>query len=245
MSRVVVVAAASWTAVPPPQVSILIPVHNEAATVGTVLERVRRLPLDSQIIVVDDGSTDATPEILRGWRARHPDTIVITLPRRGGKGAALRSALRHATGDAVVIQDADLEYDPAQIPRLLQPILRGEADVVYGSRFAAGPAVRTWAHPNRLGNRALSALTSLLYWRSVSDMETGCKLFRRESLLALPLRADDFAFEPEVTALVLKRGLRLTELPISYHARSRAEGKKIRWRDAWRAVCVLVLSRLR
>jgi glycosyltransferase involved in cell wall biosynthesis len=226
-------------------VTILIPVHNEAATVEAVLEGVRRLPLNTEIIVIDDGSSDATPDVLRAWRARHEDTIVLTRPRRGGKGAALRTALPHASGGVVVIQDADLEYDPAEIPRLLGPILRGEADVVFGSRLAAGAAVRTWGRPNRLGNRALSALTSLLFWHSVSDMETGYKLFGRETLLALPLRADCFAFEPEVTALVLKRGLRLTELPISYHARTRADGKKIRWRDAWRAVCVLVAERAR
>ena len=227
-------------------ISVLIPVHNEAATVREVLERVRRLPLDSQIIVVDDGSTDATPEILARWRAEHPDTVVVTRPRRRGKGAALRAGLEHARGEIVVIQDADLEYDPAQIPRLMAPIARGEADVVYGSRFAAGPAqARTWARPNRLGNRGLSALTSLLYRRPISDMETGHKLFRRHVLASLPLRADDFAFEPEVTALVLKRGLRLTELPISYHARTHAEGKKIRWRDGWRAVRVLLANRLR
>lgn len=225
--------------------SILVPVHNEAATVRQVLERLRRLPLDAQVVVVDDGSTDATPEILARWRAEHPDTVVVTRPQRAGKGAALRTALPHAEGELVVIQDADLEYDPAQIPRLLGPLLRGEADVVYGSRFAAGPAERTWARPNRLGNRALSALTRLLYRRPVSDMETGYKLFHRELLASLPLRADDFGFEPEVTAHVLKRGLRLTELPISYHARTHAEGKKIRWRDGWRAVRVLVVNRLR
>jgi glycosyltransferase involved in cell wall biosynthesis len=235
--------------VPPPRtagplVSFLVPVHNEERTLARVLDAIAALPLEHEIIVVDDGSTDGTAAVLEAWRAGHPTIVVLTQAHRG-KGAALRAAIPHASGDIVVVQDGDLEYDPGHVPGLVAPIARGEADVVFGSRLLAGTAERTWATPNRLGNQALSALTGLLYLRRVTDMETGHKAFAREVLQAMDLRSDDFAIEPEITAHVLRRGLRLVELPIPYVGRSHAEGKKIRWRDARKAVAALLVNRFR
>jgi glycosyltransferase involved in cell wall biosynthesis len=229
---------------PAPTVSFLIPVYNEAATIRQVLEAVTALPLDLEVVVVDDGSRDGTSDILASWQTEHPATVVVAQPNLG-KGAALRAAIARARGDIVVVQDADLEYDPAHIPALIDPIVRGEAEVVYGSRFAAGVADPTWQLPNRLGNRALSLLTSIIYRHRVRDMETGQKVMRREAIESLHLRENDFAVEPEITAKILKRGLRLVELPVSYHPRSHAEGKKIRWRDAAKAIRTLIVERFR
>jgi glycosyltransferase involved in cell wall biosynthesis len=227
-----------------PSVTFLVPAHNEAATVRRVLERLLALPLRHEIIVVDDGSTDGTADILQQWRRQHPSTIVLTQPNRG-KGAAIRAGLPLATGDIVVIQDSDLEYDPAHVPDLIAPLVAGEADVVYGSRLAPVDAARVWRGPNRLGNRALSLLTSALYLRWMSDMETGHKAFRREVLQAMDLRENDFGIEPELTAHVLRGGHRLVEIPIPYHARSHADGKEIHWHDGARAVRVLLINRFR
>ena len=227
-----------------PRVTFLVPVHDEAATVRQVLERLLALPLRDQIIVIDDGSTDGTADILKEWRARHPATTVLRRAHRG-KGAAIRAGLPLATGDVVVIQDSDLEYDPAHVPDLIAPLVAGEADVVYGSRLAPVDLARVWRGPNRLGNRALSLLTSMLYLRSMSDMETGHKAFRRDVLQAMDLREDEFGIEPELTAHVLRGGLRLVEVPIPYRARSHADGKEIHWRDGARAVRVLLVNRFR
>jgi glycosyltransferase involved in cell wall biosynthesis len=227
----------------PPLVTAIVPAHDEERTILAVLEGLHALALRPQIVVVDDGSTDRTPEILQQWRAAHPEAVVLRQPNRG-KGAAVRSGLAHATGEFVVIQDADLEYDPAQLPRLVAPLFAGEADVVYGTRLA-GDAERRWVASNRAGNRGLSLLTSALYGRRVTDMETGHKAFRREVLLALDLREDTFAIEPEITAQVLRRRYRLTEVPIAYAGRSHADGKEIHWRDGAAAVRVLLAHRLR
>jgi glycosyltransferase involved in cell wall biosynthesis len=227
-----------------PYVSFIVPVHDEEATIRLVLERLILLPLRPEIIVVDDGSTDATPQILEGWCDEHPETTVITQPNRG-KGAAVRAGIDRANGDFVVIQDADLEYDPAHVPDLIAPLVAGEAEVVYGSRLAPLATVRTWNGPNRLGNRALSLLTSLLYLRRLTDMETGHKAFRREVLQEMDLHEDDFGIEPEITAHVLRRGLSLVEIPITSCGRSHADGKEIHWRDGARAVRVLLVNRFR
>jgi len=225
------------------RVSILIPAYNEAATLRQVLERVSGLPLDMEIVVVDDGSTDATPAILAEWAGERDDTIVVTQPNMG-KGAALRAAIARASGDICVIQDADLEYDPDDVPRLVRPIVEGYADVVYGSRLKGGAPQRAFMFWHLVGNRCLSLLASVLYDTPLSDIETGYKAFRTDTLRSLHLREDGFGVEPEITAQVCRRRLRIYELPISYHGRGYAEGKKITWRHGLEAVRVLFEQRL-
>ena len=219
------------------RISFIVPAYNEAASIGEVLERVAALDRDSQVIVVDDGSTDGTAEI-----AERHGVQVIRQPNRG-KGAAIRAAIPHVDGEIVVIQDADMEYDPAEVPMLVEPIERGAADVVYGSRLSGGRPQRAYFFWHMVGNRFLSLLTGVLYNTTLSDMETGYKAFRVEVLRSLDLRQDDFAIEPEITAKVCKRKLRVYELPISYYGRTYAEGKKITWRDGFKAVWVLLSVR--
>ena len=219
------------------KVSFLIPAYNEAATIGEVLDRIAELDLDAQVIVVDDGSTDATAEIAEAKGAK-----VIRQENRG-KGAAIRAAIPRVEGDIAVIQDADMEYDPAEVPALIDPILRGAADVVFGSRLSGGRTQRAYMFWHLVGNRFLSLLTNVLYNTTLSDMETGYKAFRVDVLRSLDLREDDFGIEPEITGKVCKRKLRIYELPISYYGRTYAEGKKITWRDGFKAVWVLVRVR--
>jgi glycosyltransferase involved in cell wall biosynthesis len=219
------------------RVSFIVPAYNEAATIGDVLERVHALELDKQVIVVDDGSTDETPRVLEEWA--HSNGVQIVRQKNRGKGAAIRAAIPLLDGDIAVIQDADMEYDPAEVPELIEPIRRGAADVVFGSRLSGGRPQRAYLFWHLLGNRFLSLLTSVLYNTTLSDMETGYKAFRTDVLRSLDLREDDFAIEPEITAKVCKRGLRVYELPISYYGRTYAEGKKITWRDGFRAIAVL------
>jgi glycosyltransferase involved in cell wall biosynthesis len=219
------------------RVSFIIPAYNEAATIGDVLERVHALDLDKQVIVVDDGSTDDTPRVLEEWANR--DGVQILRQENRGKGAAIRAAIPLLDGDIAVIQDADMEYDPAEVPELIEPIRRGAADVVFGSRLSGGRPQRAYLFWHLVGNRFLSLLTSVLYNTTLSDMETGYKAFRTDVLRSLDLREDDFAIEPEITAKVCKRGLRVYELPISYYGRTYAEGKKITWRDGFKAIAVL------
>ena len=226
------------------RVSFLVPAYNEAATIVAVLEQVQELELEKQIVVVDDGSTDGTGELAEEWRRGRDDVVVIRQQNRG-KGAALRAAIPLADGEIAVIQDADLEYDPADVPALIEPIERGVADVVFGSRLSGGRPQRAYLFWHLLGNRFLSLLTNVLYNTTLSDMETGYKAFRIEVLRSLDLRQDDFAIEPEITAKVCKRRLRIYELPISYYGRTYDEGKKITWRDGFHAVQVLVAERLR
>jgi glycosyltransferase involved in cell wall biosynthesis len=203
-----------------------------------VLDRIARLELDAQTVVVDDGSTDATAEIAEGKGA-----LVIRQANRG-KGAALRAAIPHAEGEISVIQDADMEYDPADVPELIEPIERGVADVVFGSRLSGGRPQRAYLFWHLVGNRFLSLLTNLLFNTTLSDMETGYKAFRTDVLRSLTLTEDSFGIEPEITGQVCKRKLRIYELPISYYGRTYDEGKKITWRDGFRAVWVLFRVRL-
>jgi len=224
------------------RVSFIVPAYNEAATIEQVLERVEELGLDRQIVVVDDGSTDGTPGILERWSGR--DGIVVVRQENRGKGAAIRAAIQHLDGDITVIQDADMEYDPVDVPQLIEPIERGAADVVYGSRLSGGRPQRAYLFWHLVGNRFLSLLTNVLYNTTLSDMETGYKAFRTEVLRSLELREDDFGIEPEITAQVCRKKLRIYELPIAYYGRSYAEGKKITWRDGFRAIHVLFRVRL-
>jgi glycosyltransferase involved in cell wall biosynthesis len=225
------------------RVSFLIPAYDEAATIGEVLDRVEALELDKQVIVVDDGSTDDTPAILERWQAGADGRLVLRQQNRG-KGAAIRAAIPHVDGEIAVIQDADMEYDPVDVPQLIEPIERGAADVVFGSRLTGGRPQRAYLFWHLVGNRFLSLVTNVLYNTTLHDMETGYKAFRAEILRSLDLRQDDFAIEPEITAKVCLRRLRIYELPIAYYGRTYAEGKKITWRDGFKALGVLVSVRL-
>ena len=219
------------------RVSFLIPAYNEEATIGEVLERIKALGLDTQLVVVDDGSRDRTAEIAE----QHGATVIRQA--NAGKGAAIRTAIGAIDGDIAVIQDADMEYDPAEVPELIEPILRGFADVVYGSRLRGGKPQRAYLFWHLVGNRFLSLLTSVLYNTTLSDMETGYKAFRADVLRSLELRENKFGIEPEITAKICKRRLRIYELPISYYGRTFEEGKKITWRDGFRAIWVLLRVR--
>jgi glycosyltransferase involved in cell wall biosynthesis len=225
------------------KVSLIIPVYNEAATIRELLERVEALPLAKQLVIVDDGSTDGTSEILLELLPSHPHWHLISQANRG-KGAAVRAAIPHLVGEITVIQDADLEYDPVEVPGLIEPIERGAADVVFGSRLSGGRPQRAYLFWHLVGNRFLSLLANVLYNTTLSDIETGYKAFRTDILRSLDLREDTFAIEPEITARVCERKLRIYELPISYYGRSYAEGKKITWRDGFRAAWVLLRIRL-
>ena len=223
--------------------SFLVPAYNEASTIVDVLDAVWALEFDKQIVVVDDGSTDGTGDLAERWGDGR-DALVLVRQVNRGKGAAVRAAIPHVDGDIAVIQDADLEYDPADVPALIEPIKRGVADVVFGSRLSGGRPQRAYLFWHLLGNRFLSLLTNVLYNTTLSDMETGYKAFRTDVLRALELRQDDFGIEPEITAKVCKGKLRVYELPIAYYGRTYAEGKKITWRDGLKAIRVLLSVRL-
>jgi len=225
------------------RVSFLIPAYNEAATIGEVLERIDALGLDRQIIVVDDGSRDETAAIVERYGAEHPGVTLIRQPNRG-KGAAIRRAIAEIDGDVAVIQDADMEYDPAEVPRLLEPIQRGVADVVYGSRLSGGQPQRAYLFWHLIGNRFLSLLTGVLFNTTLSDMETGYKAFRTDALRSLKLSEDGFGIEPEITARACLAHLRIYEMPVSYYGRTYAEGKNITWRDGFKAIWVLLRVRV-
>jgi glycosyltransferase involved in cell wall biosynthesis len=225
------------------RVSFLVPAYNEAATITKLLDAVWALELDKQIVVVDDGSTDGTAELVERWRAGR-DGVVLVRQANRGKGSAVRAAIPHADGEIAVIQDADLEYDPTDVPALIEPIERGVADVVFGSRLSGGRPQRAYLFWHLVGNRFLSLLTNALFNTTLSDMETGYKAFRSDVLRSLDLRQDDFGIEPEITAKVCKRKLRVYELPIAYYGRTYEEGKKITWRDGIKAIRVLFRVRL-
>jgi len=222
------------------KLSVVIPVYNEAATVLDVLARVRAAPFDKEIIVVDDASSDGTPDILR--RLKDPDVIVLFHPRNRGKGAALRTGFQRVRGDIVVVQDADLEYDPIDYPKLVKPILDDHADVVFGSRFG-GETQRVLLFWHYVGNRALTMLSNMLTNLNLSDMETGYKVFKADLLNRLQLRSDRFGFEPEFTAKIARLGCRVYQVPISYHGRGYDAGKKITWRDGIAAIGWIVRFR--
>ncbi len=221
--------------------SVIVPVFNERNTVAEIVRRMRRvdLPLNLEIIMVNDASEDGTAEILK---ALEDSTLrVVHHDENSGKGAAVRTGLAHARGDLILIQDADLEYDPDDWPKLLNPVLKGKAEVVYGSRFTGEHRNMLFTH--WVGNRFLSLITNVLYNTTLSDMETCYKLFDRRVLDGLRLRSERFGFEPEVTAKVLRTGERIYEVPISYAGREPDEGKKITWRDGFDALWVLVRCR--
>jgi len=229
-----------------PLVSVVVAAYNESATIVQVLRKVAALPLRTEIVVVDDGSLDDTRDVLdRLQRDELGDLRLETHGANRGKGAALRTGIALSRGDIVVFQDADLEYDPADVPRLLAPILTGHADAVYGTRLRGGQPQRAHMFWHYAGNRLLTLLVNVLYNTTISDMETGYKAFRGELIRSLPLVSEDFRIEPEVTARLLRRGdVRLYEIPISYYGRTYAEGKKITWRDGLLAVGAIVRFRV-
>ncbi len=222
--------------------SVIVPVYNERNTVAEVIRRVRaaQTGLELEVVVVDDGSTDGSDKVLA---ALTDSTVrVVTHPGNLGKGAAIRSGLEVVRGDLVLVQDADLEYDPDDWPRLLDPLMKGKAEVVYGSRFTGERKNMLPSH--WLGNRLLSLITNVLYRTTLSDMETCCKLFDRRVIEGITVDSNGFAFEPEITAKVLRRGYRIYEVPISYAGREVAEGKKITWVDGFRAIYTLLRYRV-
>ncbi len=226
------------------RISFLIPAYNERRTILEVLDRIEALGLDRQLIVIDDGSTDGTSDLLREWQQGR-EGVVLLRQENAGKGAAIRAAIPHVDGEIAVIQDADMEYDPADVPALVEPIERGVADVVFGSRLSGGRPQRAYLFWHLVGNRFLSLLTGLLYNTTLSDMETGYKAFRADVIRGLDLRQSDFSIEPEITAKVCKRKLRVYQLPISYYGRTYEEGKKITWRDGFKAIWILLRVRVR
>jgi glycosyltransferase involved in cell wall biosynthesis len=223
------------------KLSVIIPIYNEVKTIHAILDRVLATGLTAEIILVDDGSSDGSRDLLAS-RDGNQGIRVIFHEKNQGKGAAVRSGIAAATGDVILIQDADLEYDPRDYPVLLQPIEEGLAQVVYGSRFLGGPrlAVMFW---HMVANQMLTFATNLLYNTILSDMETGYKVFRREVLQGIKLRANRFDFEPEFTAKILKRKVCIYEVPISFNPRDYADGKKIKMKDAFTALWALLKYR--
>jgi glycosyltransferase involved in cell wall biosynthesis len=222
------------------KLSVVMPVYNEQTTLHQVVERVLAVPLDIELICVDDGSRDGSREILSQLQAEHSQIRLLFQPVNMGKGAALHRGIREATGDFVIIQDADLEYDPAEYTLLLEPLIAGSADVVYGSRFLSSRPHRVLYFWHSVGNWVLTLLSNALTNVNLSDMETCYKAFRREVIQSIPLEEKRFGFEPEITVKIAKRRLRIYEVGISYWGRTYEEGKKINWRDGVRALWCLV-----
>jgi glycosyltransferase involved in cell wall biosynthesis len=219
------------------------PIYNEQATLRQVAERVLAVPLEIELICVDDGSRDGSRDLLAELQKQHPQVRVFLQPKNMGKGAALRRGIQEATGDFVIIQDADLEYDPGDYPALLEPLLQGKADVVYGSRFLGAAPHRVLYFWHSVGNKVLTLVSNCLTNINLTDMETCYKVFRREVIQAIPIEEDRFGFEPEITVKVAKRRLRIYEVGISYWGRTYEEGKKIGWKDGVRALwCLLKYS---
>jgi glycosyltransferase involved in cell wall biosynthesis len=222
------------------KLSVVMPVYNEQATLREVVERVLSVAIDIELICVDDGSKDRSREILAELEKQWPQIRVLLQPQNMGKGAALRRGIQEATGDYVIIQDADLEYDPKEYSLLLTPLESGQADVVYGSRFLGGGPHRVLYFWHSVGNWILTLLSNMLTNLNMTDMETCYKVFRREVIQSIRLEEDRFGFEPEVTVKIAKRRLRVYEVGISYWGRTYAEGKKIGWKDGFRALYCLI-----
>jgi glycosyltransferase involved in cell wall biosynthesis len=223
------------------KISVIIPAYNEVVTIEEIIKRVQATHLIDEIVVVDDGSTDGTREILARLDKEN-QVKFVPHPKNLGKGTAVRTGIQNCSGEIVIIQDADLEYDPREYPNLLRPLEEGIADVVYGSRFLGG-ARRPILFWNMVANRILTFITNILYNNILSDMETGYKVFLAEVFKRVTIKSNRFDFEPEITAKVLKQHVRLYELPISYSGRDYAEGKKITWRDGFAAIWALVKFR--
>jgi len=231
------------------KLSIVIPAYNEVKTIEQVIDQVLSIQIDSiekEIIIVDDASTDGTSELIDTLARTHDGVLAFHHPDNMGKGAALSTGFRSCSGDWVIIQDADLEYDPAEYSKLLEPILQGKADVVYGSRFLGSGAHRVVYYWHYMGNRFLTTLSNMLTGINLTDMETCYKLFRREVLEKITIQEARFGFEPEITAKVARLRCRIYEVGISYHGRTYEEGKKIGWRDGIRAIwCILKYNLIR
>lgn len=232
------------------KLSVLVPVYNEERTLEEIVRRVCAVPMPKEIILVDDGSRDRSREILTRLQeenqraAGSPNTLKVFFQAHNeGKGAALKVAIDHVTGDVVIIQDADLEYDPKDYPSLLEPIQAGIADVVYGTRFAGGGAHRVLFFWHSMGNRVLTLLSNMLTNLNLSDMEVGYKVFRAEALKSIELKSKRFGFEPEITMKLAKKRYRFYEVPISYHGRTYEEGKKITWKDGLAALYYMIRFR--
>jgi glycosyltransferase involved in cell wall biosynthesis len=222
------------------KLSVVMPVYNERATLSEIVARVLAVPLNVELLCVDDGSTDGSRDILAELKRQHPQLRILIQPGNRGKGAALRRGIEAATGDYVLIQDADLEYDPAEYPDLLAPLLQGKADVVYGSRFIGAAPHRVLYFWHSMGNRFLTLVSNMLTNLNLTDMETCYKVFSRPAIQSIPLQEDRFGFEPEITVKVARRHLRVYEVGISYSGRTYEEGKKIGWKDGVRAIWCLV-----
>jgi glycosyltransferase involved in cell wall biosynthesis len=225
------------------KLSVVIPVYNEAATIAELINRVQAVDISKEIIAVDDGSTDGSSDALAKLERRYDNLRVFIQPNNRGKGAALRLGFKLAAGDYVLVQDADLEYDPAEYPVLLKPLIEGKADVVYGSRFLTTKEHRVLFYWHSVGNRLLTLISNMFTNLNLTDMETGFKVFRREVIQSIKLEQNRFGFEPEVTVKIARMKLRIYEVGISYYGRTYEEGKKIGWKDGVKAfLCILKYS---